>query len=213
MKRAALPMMTPVIIIGGIWSGHFTPTESGAMACVYALFLGLVIYRDIGWRQLVESLRTTVLYSSIILYIIAIATFYGWLAVRLQIPQELATILTQANASHTMLLFGFAAFFLVIGCFMSALEAVLIFTPIFIVPVMSLGMDPVYFGIVMCLTLSVGVITPPFGNVIFVLVTITKQPFATVVMALLPFLIPILVAIVLIILFPSFVTFLPTYIQ
>ncbi|MFW5678761.1 MAG: TRAP transporter large permease [Pseudomonadota bacterium] len=207
--RAFLPLLTPVIIVGGIWSGVFTPTESGAVASIYALLLGTVIYREIGWREIVDVLRSTVQFTSIILFIIAVATFYGWLLVRLQIPQTLAMMLADLELGSTALLFAIMGFFLVVGCFMSVVEAVMIFTPIFMVAIKSLGIDPVYFGVLMVVTLSVGVITPPFGNVLYILVGITKLPYEAVVRAMLPFLVPILAVIALLIVFPGLVTFLP----
>jgi tripartite ATP-independent transporter DctM subunit len=210
--RALPPLLTPLIIVGGIWTGIFTPTEAGAVACVYALLLGTVVYRDVGLRDLIEVLERTVRFTSIILFIIAIATFYGWLLVRLRIPQELAMLLTDLDLSVTMILFLIALFFLIIGCFMSVVEAVLIFTPIFMLTVQALGIDPVFFGVLMVLTLSVGVITPPFGNVLYVLVEIVGIPFEQVVRAVLPFLIPILMVIALLILVPDLVTFLPAII-
>ncbi len=211
--RAFFPLLTPVIIVGGIWSGIFTPTESGAVASIYALFLGTVVYRELGFREIVWVLRSTVQFTAIILFIIAIATFYGWLLVRLQIPQSLAMMLTGLDLGTTALLFAIMGFFLVIGCFMSVVEAVLIFTPIFMLSIRSLGIDPVYFGVMMVITLSVGVITPPFGNVLYVLVGITKLPYEAVVRAMLPFLVPIFLVIALLILVPELVTFLPTYLR
>jgi tripartite ATP-independent transporter DctM subunit len=211
--RALPPLFTPLIIVGGIWSGIFTPTEAGAVACVYALFLGTVVYRDVGLRDLVVVLQRTVRFSSVILFIIAIATFYAWLLVRLRIPQELAMLLTGLDVSVTVIIFAIALFFLIIGCFMSVVEAVLIFTPIFMLTIQMLGIDPIFFGVLMVLTLSVGVITPPFGNVLFVLVEIAEIPFEQVVVAVAPFLIPIILVITLLILVPDLITFLPSIIR
>ena len=211
--RALPPLVTPFIIVGGIWSGIFTPTEAGAVACLYALLLGLVIYRDVGWRELMDVFARTVRFTAIILFIIAIATFYGWLLVRLRIPQELAAALVGFDLSPTGLMFAFALFFLIIGCFMSVVEAVLIFTPIFMLTIQLLGIDPLFFGVLMVITLSVGVITPPFGNVLFVLVEITGLRFEQVVRAVLPFLIPILCVISLLIVFPVLVTWLPSVVN
>lgn len=207
--HALPPLMTPVIIVGGIWSGIFTPTEAGAIACLYALFLGGVVYRELTWRGLMDVLANTVRFSSIILFIIGIATFYGWLLVRLRLPQELAMLMTGLDVNPTLLMFAMVVFFLLIGCFMSVVEAILIFTPIFMLTIQALGIDPVWFGIIMVLTLSCGVITPPFGNVLFVLVEITGMPFERVALAVLPFLIPVLVVVGLLVIFPGLVTFLP----
>ncbi|KRS16110.1 TRAP transporter large permease [Roseovarius indicus] len=207
--HAIPPLTTPIIIIGGIWTGIFTPTEAGAVACMYAFFLGAVVYRDVTLSEFLEALRRTVRFTSVIMFIIAIATFYGWLLVRVRIPQELAMALLDLNLAETQAILLILLFFLVIGCFMSVVEAVLIFTPIFMLTVQSLGIDPVWFGVLMVMTLSVGVITPPFGNVLFVLTELTGMPFEKVVVAILPFLVPIVLTVLLLVFFPSLVTFLP----
>ena len=208
-KKAALSIMTPVIIVGGIWSGVFTPTESGAVASLYAVVLGMVIYKDVSWGDLLEVLKNTIEFTAIILFIISVAGLYGWLLVRLQIPMQLAEGVVNLTTNSTVLLVFLMIFFLIVGCFMSVIESVLIFTPIMVPLIQTLGIDPLFFGVLMVISLSVGVITPPFGNVIYVLVGITNQTFEQVVWALIPFLIPILGVILSLILFPGLVTYLP----
>lgn len=208
-KNAALSLLTPIIIVGGIWTGIFTPTESGAVASAYALVLGVLVYQEVGWRDLLDVFKNTVEFTAIILFIISVAGLYGWLLVRLQIPMALAEGVVHLTSDPTILLLILVVFFLLVGCFMSVIESVLIFTPIMVPMVKVLGIDPLFFGVLMVITLSVGVITPPFGNVIYVLVGITEQSFETVVKSLLPFLIPILATIIVLILFPWLVTFLP----
>jgi tripartite ATP-independent transporter DctM subunit len=208
-RRAILSLMTPVIIVGGIWSGIFTPTESGAVASAYAIVLGTVVYRELGVKELVDVFRNTIEFTAIILFIISIAGLYGWLLVRLQIPMTLAEGVVKLTTNPTLLLLILMVFFLIIGCFMSVIESVLIFTPIMVPMVKMMGIDPLFFGVIMVISLSVGVITPPFGNVIYVLVGITDQSFEKVVKALIPFLVPILATIIILILFPELVTYLP----
>ena len=208
-RRATLSLITPVIIVGGIWSGIFTPTESGAMASAYAIFLGMVVYREIGVKELLEVFKNTVEFTAIILFIISVAGLYGWLLVRLQIPMALAEGVLALTTSPTLMLILLTIFFLIVGCFMSVIESVLIFTPIMVPMIKMLGVDPLFFGVLMVISLSLGVITPPFGNVIYVLVGITNQTFEEVVWALIPFLIPILLTILILILFPGLVMFLP----
>lgn len=212
-REASLALMTPVIIVGGIWSGIFTPTESGAVASVYAMVLGLFVYRDVSWKDLLEVFRNTIEFTAIVLLIISVAGLYGWLLVRLQIPMTLAENIVQLTSNQTLLLIILALFFLVVGCFMSVIESVLIFTPIMVPMVKLLGIDQLFFGVLMVISLSVGVITPPFGNVIYVLVGITNQSFEEVVRALVPFLVPILVTILFLIFFPQVVTFLPHWLM
>ncbi len=208
-KKAFLSLMTPLIIVGGIWSGIFTPTESGAVASIYAIILGMVIYRDVSWKDLLNIFMHTIEFTAIILFIISVAGLYGWLLVRLQIPLTLAEGIVQVTTNSTILLIILMLFFLIVGCFMSVIESVLIFTPIMAPMVKAVGVDPLFFGVLMVISLSVGVITPPFGNVIYVLVGITNQTFEDVVWALIPFLIPILLTILALILFPELVTYLP----
>jgi tripartite ATP-independent transporter DctM subunit len=201
--------MTPAIIVGGIWSGIFTPTESGAVASAYAIVLGMLVYREISFKELTNVFKSTIEFTAIILFIISIAGLYGWLLVRLQIPMTLAESVIELTTNPTLLLVALMVFFLIVGCFMSVIESVLIFTPIMVPMVKVMGIDPIFFGVLMVISLSVGVITPPFGNVIYVLVGITNQTFEEVVKALIPFLVPLLLTILVLILFPDLVTYLP----
>ncbi len=211
-QRALLSLMAPVIIVGGIWSGVFTPTESGVVASAYAIVLGMVIYKDITWADLLKVFQNTIAFTAIVLFIISLAVLYGWLLVRLQIPLTLAELVVRVSTNTTVLLILIVLFFLIVGCFMSVIESVLIFTPVMAPMVKMLGIDPLFFGVLMVISLSVGVITPPFGNVIYVMVGITNSSFEDVVKAILPFLIPILAVILLLVFFPGLVTFLPRFV-
>ncbi len=208
-RRAILPLLMPIIIVGGIWSGFFSPTEAGAVASLYAIVLGMLVYRDLSFRDLYRSFRRTLMFSVAILVIIAVSSFYGWILVRIGIPQALAAQVAGLDLPTFLLLLGFACFFLLIGCFMSVVESILIFTPIVVPAALSVGLDPLHFGVVMVITLSVGVITPPFGNVLFLMVGITRLRYGQVVMAVLPFLIPIVATILLLIAVPGLATWLP----
>ncbi len=208
-RHAVLSLLTPVIIVGGIWTGFFTPTEAGVVASTYAIILVLFIYRDITWKGLLEVFHNTIEFTAIVLFIISIAVLYGWLMVRLQIPLTLSELVVQVSTNNTVMLIIITFFFLIVGCFMSVIESVLIFTPVMVPMIKLLGIDPLFFGVLMVISLSVGVITPPFGNVLYVLVGITNQPFESVVKAILPFLIPIICVILFLVVFPNFVTYLP----
>ena len=168
-----------------------------------------MIYRDVRFNDLLAVLRNTIEFTAIILFIISVAGLYGWLLVRLRIPMTLAEGVVHLTTNETVLILLLMVFFLIVGCFMSVIESVLIFTPIMVPMIKMLGVDPLFFGVIMVISLSVGVITPPFGNVIYVLVGITEQRFEDVVWAIMPFLIPILATIVFLIIFPDVVTFLP----
>jgi len=208
-RHAVLSLLTPIIIVGGIWTGFFTPTEAGVVASTYAIILVMFIYKDITWKGLLEVFYNTIEFTAIVLFIISIAVLYGWLLVRLQIPLTLAELITQVSTNTTVLLIIIMFFFLIVGCFMSVIESVLIFTPVIVPMIKFLGIDPLFFGVLMVISLSVGVITPPFGNVLYVLVGITNRPFESVVKSILPFLIPIICVILFLVVFPKIVTFLP----
>ena len=149
------------------------------------------------------------MFSAVILLIIAVSSFYGWILVRMGIPQALAGQVASIDMPTILLLLCFALFFLLIGCFMSVIESILIFTPIVVPAALSAGLDPVHFGIVMVITLSVGVITPPFGTVLFLMVGITRLRYGQVVTAIMPFLLPIIATILLLIAVPGLATWLP----
>lgn len=208
-KRAILPLMMPAIIVGGIWGGFFTPTEAGAVASLYAVILGMFVYRDLKLSDLFLAFRRTLMFSAAILLIIAVSSFYGWILVRMGIPQMLASQVASMDVPTFLLLLVFVLFFLLIGCFMSVIESILIFTPIVVPAALAAGIDPIHFGIVMVITLSVGVITPPFGTVLFLMVGITRLRYAQVVVSVLPFLIPILLTILILAATPSLATWLP----
>lgn len=208
-KDGFLALLTPIIIVGGIWSGVFTPTEAGAVAALYALLLGMFIYKTLNLKQLLQVIRDTTEFTGAILLIIAFAMVYGWLLTRLQIPAKLAMLIVSVSSNPTLILFILLIFLTIVGCFMSVLGAVTVFTPIMVPMIKQLGIDPLFFGIFMTITLSVGVITPPFGNVIYVLVRISGLPFEKVVKSFLPFFIPVYLVIILLILFPGLTTFLP----
>lgn len=208
-NRAFLSLLTPALIIGGIYSGIFSPTESGAVASVYAIILGFFIYRTITGKELLKVVKDSVEFTGILMLIMAFSSIYGWLLVNVKIPQMIAAELLKISSDPLVLLFLINGFFLIVGCFMSVLVAVNILTPIFVPVIKSVGIDPVFFGVLMTITLSLGVCTPPFGNVLFVLAAITKQSFEEVSKQVLPYLLPILAVIVLCIFFPSIITFLP----
>jgi len=154
-------------------------------------------------------IKDSVEFSGILMLIMSFSSIYGWLLVNVKIPQMIAAELLRISSDPLVLLFLINGFFLIVGCFMSVLVAVNILTPIFVPVIKSVGIDPVFFGVLMTITLSLGVCTPPFGNVLFVLAAITKQSFEEVSKQVLPYLLPILVVIVLCIFFPTIITFLP----
>lgn len=208
-REAFFPLWTPVILIGGIWTGVFTPTEAAAAAIVYVMAVGFA-YGDLSFAKLNLVLRQTVRETAVLLFILACGSLYGWMIVRLRVPHLLLDFFLSTFTSPLLVTFVLVVFFLLIGCFLTVVVAINITVPIIIPILPQYGIDPLHFGLIMVLTLMIGVLTPPFGNVLYAMIMITGMPFEKMVRAIMPSIIPILVVLLLIILFPPLVTYLPS---
>ncbi len=209
-KRAILPLMTPVIIIGGIWTGWFTPTEAAAIAVLYSAILILFVYRSLTLKAFWAELRKSMVDCACIMFVMGGINMYGYMLTRTRIPLMLANWIVTITDDPALILTMLIVFLLIIGCFMSTLESIMLFTPIFIPILSAINYDPMTFGVVMCVTLMIGQLTPPFGTTLFVLTKITNMSMDRVVKACLPFAIPILIVVALLVVFPPLVTFLPS---
>ncbi len=207
--RAFPSLLTPVIIIGGIWTGIFTPTEAASVAVLYAFVLIVLIYRELNLAQVWKMAKTCLTDSAAVLGIIAFVKVYGYVLTRTQLPVKLANAVFTVTTDPIAIMFLLIGFLLVVGCFMSTLESITLFTPIFIPMLNEAGVDLLVFGVVMCLVLMIGQLTPPFGIVLFVITKISKLEMAAVVKASLPFCVPVLIVVVAIVFCPQIVTFLP----
>lgn len=208
---AALPaIIMPAIILGGILFGVFTPTEAGAVASAYALLLGLLL-RAFSLRSLYQAfVRAAVITSSVFL-IVAMASIFAWLLTYLQIPQELAKLITQITENKLGILFILAAFALICGFFIDTLPALIILTPILGPIAYGAGIDPLQFGMMLVLNLTIGMITPPVGPVLFVIATVGQLKIETLSKAVLPLLLAELVVLLLVILVPGISTAIPNF--
>ena len=208
-RSGFLPLLTPVIIIGGIWSGVFTPTEAAAVAAFYALILGTVVYRAIKIRELVGIFKRTAIDSSAILFILAAAMIYNNALTRTQVPQVVTDLLFSFSESGLVILILLNVVLFIAGMFMSTAETILLLTPLIAPLLPQFGIDPVHFGVLMVLNLMIGQLTPPFGIVLYVLASVGDIELDRLVRALIPFYIPIFVVLILLIIFPPLVTYLP----
>jgi tripartite ATP-independent transporter DctM subunit len=206
---AALPaIIMPAIILGGILFGVFTPTEAGAVASAYALFLGLIL-RSFTFRGLYAAfVRAAVITSSVFL-IVALASIFAWLLTYLQIPQELASAISNVTDSKLGILFILAGFALVCGFFIDTLPALIILTPILGPIAYSAGIDPLQFGMMLVLNLTIGMITPPVGPVLFVISAVGRLRIEALSRAVLPLLLAELLVLLLVITVPGVSTFVP----
>ncbi|MCF3943938.1 TRAP transporter large permease [Oceanobacillus alkalisoli] len=210
LKDAALAVVFPIIIIGGIRFGIFSATEAGAIAVLYALVIGLFVYREMGLRDLKKAIVETVHTGAGILLIIAAGTAFGWVLTLEQVPQMLAGSITEIISSRFVFFVVILLFLLILGMFIEGNVAIIILTPLFLPLLSEYGIDPVHFGIFFILTLSIGTITPPVGTIMFVTSSITGTKIEDFVRASIPFIIILIIASLLIAYIPQISLLLPT---
>jgi TRAP transporter, dctM subunit len=208
-EESFFALMTPVIIIGGIYGGIFTPTEAAAVAAVYGIFVGLFIYKELKFRDFPQIIFQAVIGTTMIMLLVGAANVFGWLLTSLQIPHRLGEFVVSITTSPIMFLMALNVLLLIAGTMVNASAAVVILTPIFLPVAKTLGIDPLFFGVLMVVNLAIGCITPPVGLDLFVASAITKVPIERVMIASLPYLGALLVTLVILTLFPWFVTVLP----
>lgn len=196
--RGVWALGAPVIILGGIYGGLFSPTESAAVACVYAALVTRLVYRDVPWSEIVECAATTVRVTAQILLIVACASLYAWLLTVQQVPQALVAWVAAQQLSAAQVLLAINLLLLVVGCLVDALSAILVLTPLLVPLATSLGIDTVHFGIIMTVNLAIGLFTPPFGINIFIAQSALKLDTATIYAGLGPFVLLYLAALALI---------------
>jgi C4-dicarboxylate transporter, DctM subunit len=208
-RGAILPVMTPVIIIGGILGGVFTPTEAGVVACLYALFLAMVVYREITWRDLPRILWESVAYSIRVLFIIAAAGFFSWLLIHKRVPDSMITGLLTVSTEPAVLLGLIIVILLVLGMFLEGIAVIVITVPLFMPVVAQIGVDPLQFGLVMVMCSMLGLLTPPVGMILFAVSSISGVRVGALVAELWPYLLAILAVTLLIAYVPALSTWLP----
>ena len=210
---AFLPLMTPTILLGGIWTGWFTPTEAAAVAVAYALVLGTLIYRELTWRDALQVFIDSAKDTAALGFIVAAASFYGWLLMRTGAPAAMVEALLGISRNPIVLLLIINVILLIVGCFFETIVAILILGPILMEVITKVGIDPVHFGLIMVLNLMIGLLTPPFGVVLFVMVHVGGISFERVVRATAPFIIPLLVVLGIMTFYPPIVTWLPNLVM
>ena len=204
-----MPLIAPIILLGGIWTGIFTPTEAAGVASLYALLVGVFVLRELSFRDLVEAFTATARETAVIGFLVAGSAFYGWVLMRTGLTLKLAEALVGISRDPAVILILINVFLLVVGCFLDSTVAILILGPIFMPVLAAAGIDPVHFGVVMVLNLMIGLMTPPFGMILFVMQQVSGLSFEDVVKACMPTLVPLVVVLALITFIPSLVTWLP----
>lgn len=202
-------LMFPIILIVGIRFGVFTPSEAGAFAVVYALFVGMFVYRELTFKKLVECLAVTAVDLSVIMFIIICSNVFGYAIVTGQLPQSLASFIVRLSENRYVILTIVMLFVFFVGMFMEATANVLLLTPIFLPIMTSYGFDPVHFGIIYMILITMGGMTPPIGVTMYTTCSILDCPVETYTKESVPFIVGIIVLLILLAVFPDLCLFLP----
>jgi tripartite ATP-independent transporter DctM subunit len=208
-REAVWALLAPVILLGGMFSGLFTPTEAAAVADLYALFLGFVVYRTLQVKELPDILVNTAETTGIVMVLVMVAGALGWCMSISRIPQTIAPALVATIHQPLVFLFAANLILLAVGCFMEVLAAMLILIPILVPAAIGFGVDPVQFGLIMIFNLILGTIHPPIGVVLFVMARIADVSFEKISRAILPWLVPLLIVLVAITAWPPLTLWLP----
>jgi TRAP-type C4-dicarboxylate transport system permease large subunit len=207
--QAVLPIMTPVLLIGGMTTGLFTPTEGAIAASVWALVLGLFWYRTMSWKMFVKVSLDTVETTATVMFIVAAASIFGWMLTATGVTAQIAQWVLAVTKDPWMFLLMANLLMLFVGCFLEPTAAITILVPILLPIALQLGVDPVHFGLVMVLNLMIGLLHPPMGMVLFVLARVAKLSVERTTMAILPWLIPLLGSLIILTYVPAIGLWLP----
>ncbi|WP_062203406.1 TRAP transporter large permease [Aureimonas sp. AU12] len=207
---AVMALMTPVILIGGMTMGWFTPTEAAVAAVIWSLFLGLVRYRSMTFRGLAKASFDTIETTASVLFIVTAASVFAWLLTVSQAAQLLSDAILAVTDNPWVFLLLVNILVLVVGCFLDTIAAITIIVPILLPIALRLGIDPVHFGLIITLNLMIGLLHPPLGMVLFVLSRVAKLSVERTTMAILPWLVPLFIALIVITFVPQVTLWLPT---
>ena len=207
--QAVLPIMTPVLLIGGMTTGIFTPTEGAIAACLWAMVLGFAWYRTLNWKMFVKVCLDTVETTSTVLFIVAAASIFGWMLTATGVTAAISSWVLEFTKEPWVFLLLANLLMLFVGCFLEPTAAITILVPILVPICQSLGIDLVHFGLVMVLNLMIGLLHPPMGMVLFVLARVAKLSVERTTIAILPWLVPLLGSLIIITYFPKLVLWLP----
>src|SRR5437764_11969342 len=207
---AAMPaLLTPAIIIGGMTFGWFTPTEAAIAACAWAMMLGIFLYRTLSLKQFYKVTMDTIETTAGVLLIVAAASLFGWVLTTTRVTEYATDALLSVTDNRYVILLLANVVLLVVGCFLEPVASISILVPVLMPVILKVGIDPVHFGVVMTLTLMIGLLHPPLGMVLFVLSRIAKLSIERTTMAILPWLIPLLMSLVAITMIPELTLWLP----
>lgn len=209
--RSILPMLMPAILLGGIYTGAFTPTEAAAVASLYALLLSILVYRTLGWHEIWDALIETARVTAIITCVFFGAFVFSYILTVERIPTEIAAYLQAADISAVTFLLLVNLLLLVLGCFMDASAIILVMVPLLMPTIHTLGIDPVHFGVVVTFNVTIGLVTPPYGMILFVVSGVNKIPVRDILAEIWPFIGVLLLVLAVLTYVPWFSLALPEY--
>jgi tripartite ATP-independent transporter DctM subunit len=205
----AAALGTPVIIIGGILAGIFTPTEAAVVACIYALILGLVVYREIRVPDLPRIFWETLEHTIRVMFIISAASLFGWMLIQQRIPNTVVEGLTALTDQRWVILLIINGILLLLGCFMEGIAIMLLTIPVFMPLIARVGVDPVHFGVLMTLNLMIGLLTPPVGMALYAVSSVSQVPLWPLARELWPYIVALLISLSIITFIPAVVLWVP----
>lgn len=206
LKEALFALLMPVIIIGGIRLGVFTPTEAAATAAVYAVLVSMLVYRELSSAALLRCLASTARTTAMVMFLVGGAMIASWVITFARLPQELGAMLGPLADNPRLLMLTIVVILLLVGTVMDLAPTILVLVPLFLPLITAAGIDPVYFGLIFVLTTVIGTLTPPVGTVLSVVCGVSRTPMTTVVRGVLPFVGAYLLLLVLFILVPEVIT-------
>jgi tripartite ATP-independent transporter DctM subunit len=210
---ASPALFAPIVLVGGMLSGYFTPTEASAVCVAYIIFIGIFFYREMSWAFIYKAGVETVRTSAAVLIIVGAAAMLGWILAVEQVPQDIAAWFKDLTTNPLLMLFVVNIIFFIAGMFVDSTTATLLLVPIVAPPVVAAGVDPIHLGMVIIFNLMIGTITPPFGLSLFLLSSMTGVSMISLLRAMLPFYPPLLITLAILVLFPSVVLLIPNMLR
>lgn len=204
-------LLIPVIILGGIYGGFFSPTEAAVVAVVYSLIVGLYVYKELTWKTVFECFREAVVINATTMIIIGLSVSFAYFMTLERVPDDISVFLTDLSSNPIVILIAINIILLIVGMFIDTISALVILTPILLPIVVAVGIDPIHFGVILVASLAIGFITPPLGVNLFVASSVGNVKFEKIVMAIIPFLFSMIICLIVITFVPSLSLWLPGF--
>lgn len=204
-------LLIPVIILGGIYGGFFSPTEAAVVAVVYSLIVGLYVYKELTWKSVFECFREAVVINATTMIIIGLSVSFAYFMTLERVPDDISLFLAELSTNPIVILIAINIILLIVGMFIDTISALVILTPILLPIVVAVGIDPIHFGVILVANLAIGFITPPLGVNLFVASSVGNVKFEKIVMAIIPFLFSMIICLIVITFVPSLSLWLPGF--